>query len=41
MVRITVRVFGEEAKLIRQYAEMAGMTVSVFIRQSVLDRMEG
>ena len=41
MVRITVRVSGEEAKLIRQYAKMAGMTVPGFIRQSVLDRMEG
>jgi len=39
MVRITVRVSGEEAKLIRQYADMAGMTVSVFIRRAVLDRI--
>ena len=39
MVRITVRVSGEEAKLIRQYADMARMTVSVFIRRAVLDRI--
>jgi len=40
MARITLRVSEEEARLIRQYAEMAGMTVSVFIRRAVPDRIE-
>jgi predicted transcriptional regulator len=39
MARITVRVSEEEAKLIRQYAERTGTTVSLFIRRAVMDRI--
>ncbi|MDI9369954.1 MAG: ribbon-helix-helix protein, CopG family [Synergistaceae bacterium] len=40
MATITLRMTEEDAKLIRRYAEMTGTTVSQFVRQAALDRIE-
>ncbi len=40
MATITLRMAEEDAKLIRRYAEMTGTTVSQFVRQAALDRIE-
>ena len=40
MATITLRMSEEDTRLIRQYAEMTGTTVSQFVRQAALDRIE-
>ncbi|OPZ40485.1 MAG: Ribbon-helix-helix protein, copG family [Synergistetes bacterium ADurb.BinA166] len=40
MATITLRMTEEDARLIRRYAEMTGTTVSQFVRQAALDRIE-
>ena len=40
MATITLRMSEEDTRLIRQYAEMSGTTVSQFVRQAALDRIE-
>jgi len=40
MATITIRMSEEDTRLIRQYAKMTGTTVSQFVRQAALDRIE-
>ena len=40
MATITIRMSEEDTRLIRQYAEITGTTVSQFVRQAALDRIE-
>ena len=40
MATITLRMSEEDSRLIREYAEMTGTTVSQFVRQAALDRIE-
>lgn len=37
---ISVRLSAEETAIIKQYAELKGMTVSELVRQSLLERIE-
>ena len=40
MATITLRMSEEDAAFIKRYAEMTGTTVSQFIRQAALERIE-